>query len=189
MASHATCARVVVRLDGFAGGPGYSVFHGADGSVLNGALQAFYNSMKVYLAKGVVVTFPSSGYNLTSATGVATGVWSSTAPSPVTSLGSSTYAAPAGCVVCWRTGGLTAKGHLIKGRTFIVPGDGQMFQNDGTLDNSFRSALLGYAATLISTGSLYVLSRPTTKGGSDGQANDVTSATVNDRAAILTSRR
>ena len=188
MATHATLERVVVRLDGFSGGPGYSVFHGPDGAILQNALSGFYNSLKVYLAKNVVVTFPGTGYNLTASTGVATAVWSAAAPAPVTSLGSSTYAAPAGCVVCWRTAGLTAKGHLIKGRTFIVPGDGQMFQNDGTLDNSFKSALAGYAATLITSG-LYVYSRPTTKGGSDGQANDVIGATITDKAAVLTSRR
>ena len=54
----------VVRLDGFSGGPGYSVFHGPDGTILQNALSGFYNSLKVYLAKNVVVTFPGTGYNL-----------------------------------------------------------------------------------------------------------------------------
>jgi hypothetical protein len=74
----------------------------------------------------------------------------------------------------------------------VVPVGGESLATNGTLDDT-KLALLRTASNTLAgdTGAakLGVWSRPTTSGGSDGAWNSASAVTVNDKVAILSSRR
>lgn len=189
--------KLVITWTGVPSGGGASIMFAADAAVLSTAMRTFFDSIKVYLAPGVGITFPTGGYTIHADTGIASTTWSQTPPSPVGSINTGGYAAPAGAVVTWRTPELNFFGHLMKGRTFIVPLGQSAFQNNGTLDDTFKGILQTKAADVVTTGAPVVYERHSDgpdadhpdRVAHDGKAALVTSATVNDRAAVLRSRR
>lgn len=106
---------------------------------------------------------------------------------------SSGYWAGVGARVRWPTG-LFRNGRPITGTTFIVPLAGNVIATDGTLGGSFQSDALTAANALIGVANangtpIGVWSKPTTVGGTDGEWNIATGASVPDQVSWLTSRR
>jgi hypothetical protein len=84
------------------------------------------------------------------------------------------------------------KGHRVVGSTYIAPLDSSTIENDGTPTTAAVGYAQAFGSSLSTTGSygkLVTYHRPTTKGGTDGVAYDVVSATVKDSFAVLRSRR
>lgn len=147
---------------------------------------------------GVTATALPSGITLTYATSVdvlepGTGALITTVPVTGTSnmVGADTgvYGAPAGVNVTWRTAGVIA-GHRVQGRTFIVPIGASAMSNDGTPANTFVSNVQSAAAALIAAApELVIWHRPASLSAGGGETFPVLASNVNDRIAMLTSRR
>jgi hypothetical protein len=74
----------------------------------------------------------------------------------------------------------------------MVPLTSNGFDNTGTLDDAKLATWRTAAATMISTSDaakLAVWARPTAPAATDGESFNVVTSTVNDKGAILTSRR
>lgn len=96
-------------------------------------------------------------------------------------------AGPAGAVLAWQTGTIN-RGRVVRGRTFIVPIAKNYFEDDGTLTGEAVTFLIAAGNQLIATNvGFSVWSRP--RLGAGGLLAPVLSVRVNDRAAVLTSRR
>lgn len=107
----------------------------------------------------------------------------------ITGVGTGGYAAPAGVCVTWNSGDFV-NGRRVRGRTFIIPLAQSCLDVAGTIDDTYRTAVINAAANLIATSTgLVVWHRPNPKGTNTGVAHFVTAAHVTDRAAILRSRR
>lgn len=115
-------------------------------------------------------------------------------PTIATGISGTPYAAPAGAMIQWETGAVV-RGRRLRGRTFLVPLASNAFQADGTLSAATMDDL-GDAAEVITrtTGAQFLVwSRPVRAAGGaiteEGLSRRINSATIPDRAAILTSRR
>lgn len=114
-----------------------------------------------------------------------------TAPAPRVGTGTGNYSAPSGAVANWYTG-TVRNGRRIRGRSFIVPLSGNALGPDGTIDTTSLDSLRTSATTLAAASGaarLVVWSRPSLPGATDGVSAEVITATVPDKAAVLTSRR
>lgn len=117
------------------------------------------------------------------------------ATAPVSVVGSSTgaFAAGCGCKVTWETGSIL-RGRRVRGTTYIVPLSAGAYDADGTIAPANITAIAGAAGTLVSGLSasslgMVVWSRPNPVKGYTGLLTSVISARVNDKTAILRSRR
>lgn len=201
----ANILRVKLRWSGFIGGPGYSIFHmrdfaggEMDQAMAQGAADRIRQfavgvaPMLPYVAKldvqpDVEVIEETNGqlqdiFNVTGGATVAGGATQFI-----------TYSAASGAVVTWRTPGVR-NGRRVRGRTFLVPLSSASYAPDGTLDTTALAALNTAAAALVSpfgAGSpdLGVYARPTGPGATDGIWYAAGSYSINDKVAILTSRR
>lgn len=100
------------------------------------------------------------------------------------------FAGGAGACFAWQTAGIV-DGRRVRGRTFLVPLSGSMYQTDGTLTD-IALTRLGDGGTVMAnpTGAqLVVWSRPRPDEGIAGSAHDVLSFRVRDKVAVLRSRR
>lgn len=181
--------KYVVQWTGFPGAPGYSVFYGPTLSAHEADIRNLFQSIKNQFPQSVFWNYPSSGFIINDATGVATGTWSTAGQA--TSQGSDvgSYAAASGASTTWLTAGINARGHRVKGRTFWVPMAGSAFDTDGTLKSSTVTAWLAAHNAFLAAvaGHFSVWTRPV--GGSGGASNPVTGFSLPDRAAVLRSRR
>lgn len=178
-----------MRWEGFPGAPGYNVFYALPGGGAGAFLNNFYATFKNLLPAGVKITVPSAGNTYNQATGEVTGVWSSAANTPQIGTDATGYSAPSGLCFNWITDTFVS-GKRLKGRTFIVPAGGIVYDTDGSIKSTYMTVFQGAADTLISatSGHLGIWHRPHS-GAGDGVFGVITSAVVRDRAAILTSRR
>ena len=181
--------KIVVRSDGWAGGPGFATFYSSSVGAALTAVHDFYFAARVYVPPPITFHFPGTGYTIHPADGVASGTWTSTAPSDVVGLGTGKYPAPAGACVVWRSSALNRHGHLSKGRTFLVPMAQDFYQNDGSIDDTALAVLRTAATNLVAATSFYVWERPSAVGATDGAEHLVSSATISDKASVLRSRR
>lgn len=111
-----------------------------------------------------------------------------TAPAVITGIGSGAYAAPAGAVVTWLTG-LVHQGRRVRGRTFLVPLANTAFENNGTLTSAYLTNVRNAATTYIAgAANPCIWARPT-PGTADGAAFAIAAGSVQDKIAVLTSRR
>ena len=132
---------------------------------------------------GLTMTIPDNGRIIDSTTGQAKGAWAQTvANRNIPGTVSGGYSAPCGAVVNWLTG-FYAGGRQLKGKTFLVPLSGQAYQEDGSLKETYRSALQDATESLISNSSFGIYA-PTTRSFAE-----VSSAVVSDAVAVLRSRR
>lgn len=156
----------------------------ATAALLNGA---WATGASGGLPSGITLTPDAICDVITAATGKLNGSSGITPPSVITGGNSSVYAAPGGFALTWTTGAIV-NGKRLKGRTFFVPVSSAKFQTDGTLDNVYVSAIRAAAATYAG-GSWFpcVWHRPV--GGTGGSAAVMNGYTLNDKVAILTSRR
>jgi hypothetical protein len=106
----------------------------------------------------------------------------------------SVWSGPSGCCINWTTSAIIppthpgGSGHGLRGRTFIIPIITSNYDN-GSLSSGFLTGARTSASTLVSAAgaNLRVWHRP--KGGTGGIASAFTGSSVNDKAAVLRSRR
>jgi hypothetical protein len=111
-----------------------------------------------------------------------------TPPAVIAGAATGGYASPSGACVTWLTGAVHA-GHRVRGRTYFVPLAQNAFEANGTLTTTFLTNLRNAAAAYVaSAASPCVWTRPQA-GASDGAAYLIQASSVQDKAAVLTSRR
>lgn len=195
-----------VTWTGIVGLPGVSTFYFVDSNATGtAALAFFFETLKSHFPAGTVITSESEGDVVDPATGAVTGVWSQDLSPSTLCTGQGKYAAPVGSLVRWKTNGV-AGGRHIAGRTFLVPVIADGFEPNGTMGENTKNQQLSAASDLISAQSQDLLiwhrPRPATPAWTDvrgkvhpakafraGSTALVTSASVADKIAILSSRR
>src|SRR6476620_812123 len=194
--------KVKTRWSGFIGGPGWTNFFFDDANgALEGDVQAaavadkvqtFWNAVKSKLAPTVNLQIQPDVEVIGSDNGELLGVAQGGARAAIVGGAvSQSYSGATGAVITWRTAGVR-NGRRVRGRTFLVPCVGGMFQNDGTIQPADLNEIQAAATALFahtSGVSLGIFSRPTAQGAGDGAFFPVTSASVPDLAAVLRSRR
>ena len=197
--------RVHVEWSGFPGGPGLSTFYVTDGPTAVGPISSFFSSFSRDLPVDVHINVPASGDVLDPITGLISGVWAGGTPTPSAGADAAGYNAAGGAMIKWVTAGIV-RGHRVRGRTFIVPLGGDLYQTDGTLDNGVRDGILLSATNLVAALSpnLFVWSRPrkatpqwtdvrgrvhAAKLASVGEVFPIIGAVVPDKSVVLRSRR
>lgn len=199
----ATILRVKLRWSGFVGGPGYSVFHMRDFTGGNpDATQA--QSAADRVRQFAVAVAPMLPYvtqlqvmpdveEIEETNGEMVNIFSVTGGAVVAGGATQfiTYSAASGAVVTWRTAGVR-NGRRVRGRTFLVPLASNSYAPDGSLDTTALAALNTAAAALANgsgTPDLGVYARPSAPGANDGIWYAAIGHTINDKVAILRSRR
>jgi hypothetical protein len=198
--------RVKARWSGFAGAPGYTVFHFGDDlqnpgdpgvpnvSDADAAVRRtheFFQGLQVQFPQGVHIQVESAVDVIEHTTDTLVDVLGAEPAQQVTGFGQGGYAAAAGAVVNWGTSTIR-NGRRLGGRTFLVPLSGAAYSLDGTLEASVITALGTVSTELTDRGQnpdLLVYGRPTGPGASDGVIGVVNSFRVPDMSAVLRSRR
>jgi hypothetical protein len=183
--------RITALWTGAAGLPGYTrlKFMGdldAAGATSAAArMRTFFDAIKSFIPQGITIGFNETA-QIFNVQRELTGEVAYTVPATVTGGGIGNYAAPVGLVVNWITGSFF-NGRKVRGRTFIVPASNTAFFSDGTLQSSTMSTVVTAAQALAAgTPNLGI----TSGNGVDTFAlQNVTGASVPDRAAVLRSRR
>lgn len=185
-----TINRVRVALTGFPGGPGVSTFYTTNVATMRTALGYFYSSFEPAFPNDVTWTVETSGDIIDPISGVLTGTWTDSGAHSGTGTGTGGYAAPVGIAVNWMTGDVL-DGHRLRGRTFMVPLNAPVYQADGSIVDGTLSDLRTNATALVTNGggAFVVWHRPRVDPARAGGFSAVTSAVVNDKAAVLRSRR
>lgn len=101
------------------------------------------------------------------------------------------YSAASGVCINWSTNAVR-NARRMRGRTFIVPLGNNCYAPDGTLDTTRLGNFRADAATFRTPGTdaaLVIWGRPTGPAATDGVSAEVTSSSVSDKVAVLTSRR
>nr|CRY95060.1 hypothetical protein [uncultured prokaryote] len=188
--------RVLLRWQGFSGGPGYSAFYFAGGGGLISDAQQVADrvgnaveSLQPILPGSVQLQVETEVQVLNSDTGEVQDYRIIDPPGPRSGSGTGSYSGASGGVINWRTDDLR-NGRRIRGRTFIVPLAGSAYDAQGTLSTAAITALQDFASDVAGVdfdSELGVWSRPV--GGSGGVFATVTGFNVPDMAAILRSRR
>lgn len=190
-------SRIKVTWTGFQGAPGVSTFYTENEAYDLSLIQDFFDAIKAMIPNNVTITFPGTGDVLDETTGAITGTWTSAAPAAVDGTNASDYAAPVGMCVNWETG-VVQDGRRLRGKTFLVPLSGDMFDTDGTPDATAVATLLAAAQTLATGSYLVVWHRPRAAKSAvtipavssrAGGFASISDASVTDMAAVLTSRR
>jgi hypothetical protein len=157
-------------------------------------IQVFFNAIKAGFPNKVTWTFPTSGDQIDDSTGDLTGSVASAGAASVTGSDAGVYAAPAGLMVQWQTFVVVHK-HRLVGKSFLVPIAGSKTQNDGTIDDTFRTLVQTSGQSMITTlaASVVVWHRPLKAADGSittpGSSSPVLSVRVPDRVSILRSRR
>lgn len=190
--------RIKNRWTGFNGAPGYSVFHfdaqtaptEAGAQERADAVGAFNVALKGYLPIGVSVVVEPSVEIINAPDGQLQDVINITSPATQTGTAAGTYSSATGACITWGTAGIR-NGRRVRGRTFLVPlNAATSFEGNGTLSNGFITSMTAAADALVGGGwDLQVYSRPSTSGATDGDHYTVQSGRINDKTAILRSRR
>lgn len=156
------------------------------------AVMAAFDAQKNNFPSGLTLTFPGTGDVIDDTTGNLTGVWSSAGGGVVTCTGTGPNAAGVGACIGWTTGGIVngTKGpRKLRGRTFLVPLSGAVYDGDGTITPGSLVSLQSLANALQASGPLAVWHRPSSATATDGNSYGVISARVRDKVAYLSSRR
>lgn len=174
---------------GFTGAPGYTTWYfGAGTTTQSVQMRAFFDAIKGLIPSTVSVQVGSTGLLIEDSTGAATGTWTTAAQTVVVGTAVGTYSAPAGAVVNWLTSAYIG-GRRLRGRSFLVPLSGNVYQNDGTLGTTSLGTLQTAAtAEVTASGTSFIVwKRPV--GGAGGTQSPVTSSIVPDKCVVLRSRR
>jgi len=194
-------AKVTVNWTGFVGGPGYTniYFRPTTGSVVTqgvadasaAKVHAFLTAWLPAIHTSVTVTVNPSVEAISDFTGNLVDFFTSAPGAGRIGTGTGTFSASQGACVNWYTAGIR-NNRRVRGRSFMVPLTSNGFDNTGTLDDAKLATWRTAAATMISTSDaakLAVWARPTAPAATDGESFNVVTSTVNDKGAILTSRR
>jgi len=183
-----TINRVRVLWQNFPGAPGYTNHYVGSLVTAQTAIRTFYLAINNIVPTGLTLQVPSSGDQISEATGQITGTWSGAAQAVVTGLGSGNYSGASGAIVNWKTSALVA-GRRVQGRSFIVPIVATSLDTQGSLSSATITTIQNAANQLITdlAGELKIWSRP--RDTIAGTAATVISAQVPDLAAVLRTRR
>lgn len=186
-----TMNRVRCVWSNWPGAPGYSNFYVGTTITDHTPIRTFFNALSTLLPAAVTITVPTSGDQISEATGLITGAYSATVtggPASGSAGNSGVYAGMAGAQIQWQTSAIIS-GRRPLGKTFIVPAYSTAFDANGSLSTSAITTLQNAATALIAalSGELKVWSRP--RPTLAGANVTVTSARVPDLAIALRSRR
>jgi hypothetical protein len=192
--------RLRVALTGFPGAPGVATFYALSGSDLVAPLHDLWLSLAQFMPADVAIDVQATGDVIEDTTGELVGTWSGTGEAIIPGVATGVYAAPVGVCLTWITAAIVDSHHL-KGRTFVVPTVGIMFDTDGTVSTEnlsyLRTAVNDFVAA--TGGNQVVWHRPRAAKPADGSRpaitarvgghSAVTDAAVKDMAVVLRSRR
>ena len=192
--------RIRAAWTGFPGAPGVSTFYGLTSGTSLADLRAFFLSMAPSLPADVTIQVENTGDIIEDTTGALTGAWTDDPVLPVTGSAPPPYAAPVGVMLKWATDTIV-DGHRLRGRTFLVPCAGGVFDDDGSINDADFTLFNGYATVLGAAviGNIVVWHRPRVARAADGSRPAVTAragshglitaCSVPDEAVVLRSRR
>lgn len=181
-----------VRWTGFPGGPGTSTFYFHEAATYDlTALHDFYGVQLGIIPSSVSLEVVPAGATIDATNGDLVGGWTKAATTVMTGSNGTEYASGVGATIRWETG-IVAHGRSVRGRTYMCPLYGGIFDPDGSLDGAGQGLLQSSAATLIAAylGEIMVWHRPkTVPAVRAGEGYPIQSAVVPDRPAMLRSRR
>lgn len=195
--------KVATKWTGFSGAPGYTNFFfrdfsstgeptSAQATAAVARVQTFWSNMAAKFPPNVQLAIQGEVQVIEDTDGKLKDIFTVTPPANIVGgSATTTYSAPTGMVINWRTGGVR-NGRRIRGRTFLVPCANNMYEADGSIAAASLASAVSTAQALADqtgTPDLGVWARPTTKGATDGIWQVVTGVTVPDMAAVLRSRR
>jgi hypothetical protein len=173
-------------------GPGLATFYESPESGVGGAdaIEAFYDALKGAIPDGLQFSVPSSGDLITAETGDLVGAWSDPGTGGVVSAtGGSAFVNGVGARIVWNTAGVFS-GRRVRGSTFIVPLVSAVYEGAGNINSGNITLLQNAANALVAAlDNFAIWSRPNNLAGDNGEANQVTSATVPDKVSWLRGRR
>ncbi len=181
--------RVKVGWSGLSGLPGLSTFYVGTGITDMTPIRNFFDAWKTFVPTALQWQIANSGDQIQEATGVIVGSWSGPAQATVIGAGGAGgYAAPVGAEVRWDTSAII-DGRRIRGRTFMVPILGALYDSSGTIATATLTSMQTAASALVTAlaGEMKVWHRKNAKG--PGANATVTSALVPDKAYVLRRRR
>jgi hypothetical protein len=181
---------------GFSGAPGYTNFYfqgTGDGDSAANVItktRAFWTKIAPRMPSVVKMRVDDEVARIDEVTGIVETFLSGVGGAEFAGGQSGGFSSATGACITWQTGAVR-NGRRVRGRTFIVPLNGNNYDVDGTIAGGTLVDLNAAAAILADPGSpnLVVWSRPSVKGGSDGAAHFVQAWRVVDKAAVLRSRR
>jgi hypothetical protein len=192
--------RMTMTWSGFSGAPGYTNMYFSAATAptstqLNetaAKVRAYFYAWRSFLPNAVTVNFPSEMEEFSTTNGELITSRAVTPGATVTGIGgSAVFSSAVGACVNWKTDTVVS-GRKLRGRTFMVPLQSlPSFDTDGSLNPSSRLTMLSAAAALVAdtTGLPFFIWHRPSPGGTDGAAGAVTATTINDKTAILRSRR
>lgn len=198
--------RVRTLWTGFTGAPGYTNFFfrdfgtgegggaepdAAQATAAMGRTMTFWNAVKGIFPDDVTVTPDPVVDMLEDTTGTLLDSFNASGSAAVKGTDTGAYAAASGAVISWRTAGIR-NGRRVRGRTFLVPMSGSLFNTTGGLSPTIQNTLQTAANQLMAptgTPDFGIYARPSSPGAADGAWFIARQATVPSAGAILTSRR
>lgn len=191
--------RVRVALSGWAGGPGLSTFYfltpledAAAAARIVARVHTFYeaNNAKGLFYDPVRIQVSGDVDVLTAASGLITNTLTVAPPAIVNGFGGGQATSPAIAGNFRLNTSTFLAGRRLRGRIFISPLPTSGVETDGTATEAMKSTANGAGTALIAgdPGDLWVVwHRP--KLGVGGTAGPITSVSMADKLAVLTSRR
>lgn len=151
-------------------------------------IHAFFIDLLAQFPLGYSVQVPNTGDTINDSTGQISGTWTGPDQDSIVGAYGGAYAAGVGASFRWRTQGVV-NGHRVSGRTYLVPLLSSNYEDNGTIGAPTLMVLRAAAETLrtTTTGSMVVWSRP--GPGRPGSSHLWTASSVEDKVAILRSRR
>ena len=183
-----TMARARVLWTGGVPGGGISTFYVPSVSTDLSALKTFFTSLAPYLPAAVAIQIPNNVDLIDMASGHLVGNQPCAGSGSVAGSGDANYYAGVGARVVWQTGQVV-NNRMLKGSTFLAPLSRGASSTDGTISDTVRTAIDGFALTLITADIVRVWHRPPVHTFSGGVWYPATSAQTNDRTTALRSRR
>jgi hypothetical protein len=193
--------RAKLNWTGFTGAPGYTNLFFRDFTegpvtqeMADGAktkLTNFMASLGTRLPSTVTLSLDSTMDIIEDTTGQLQGFMTIVPPAATVGSVAGAYSAASGACITWNTNGVR-NGRRVRGRTFIVPLGGTIYDTDGTIATTHLTAFRTAATDLTAAsgaGDLGVWARPSAPGASDGAWWVATGGSVRDKVAVLTSRR
>lgn len=196
--------KVIYTWSGFTGQPGYTVMYFSEptGTPQQAAdtgrtflLGLADSATKNNLPLGVKIDCPSAVDTINPTNGSLVTSSSVTTGAQIVGNGSGNFSSSTGACVTWLTAdylaGPSGRPRRVRGRTFFVPSaPSNTFDVNGTLSTTFMGMVNSSITALIAaTPDLVVWHRPTAPGASDGKVFLVITGHINDKTAMLTSRR
>lgn len=197
----ASLAKVTINWTGFTGAPGYTnlYFRNSTPGVINqtvvdNAISKTHTWIQAWddaLPNTVTLTVDPTVDEINDTNGSLVAFWTGTPGSANVGGSTLTYSAVSGACVNWYTS-TVRNGRRIRGRTFMVPIGSNGMDTNGTLNNTSRTAWITATGVLTAASGdarLVVWGRPSAPAATDGVSAEVTSFTIPDKVAYLSSRR